>query len=35
VIAQTRKLVMDGKIERSIARPSALAAAACLKNLQD
>jgi hypothetical protein len=33
VTAQTRKLVMDGKIERSIARPSAVAAAACLKTL--
>jgi hypothetical protein len=33
VTAHTRKLVMDGKIERSIARPSAVAAAACLKTL--
>jgi hypothetical protein len=33
VTSHTRKLVMDGKIERSIARPSAVAAAACLKTL--
>jgi hypothetical protein len=33
VTSHTRKLVMDGKLERSIARPSAVAAAACLKTL--
>jgi hypothetical protein len=35
VTSHTRQLVMDGKLELSIARPSAMAAATCLKKLRE